>query len=49
MVTTADGFAERDAALLMLHERQKGRFAAHHRGRGQGLRYERFLCVRRVS
>jgi transposase len=25
MVTQADGFAERDAALLMLHERQKGR------------------------
>ena len=25
MVTTADGFAERDAALLMLHERQKDR------------------------
>ena len=25
MVTEADGFAERDAALLMLHERQKGR------------------------
>jgi transposase len=25
MVTTADGFAERDAALLMLDERQKGR------------------------
>ena len=25
MVTAADGFAERDAALLMLHERQKGR------------------------
>ena len=25
MVTTADGYAERDAALLMLHERQKDR------------------------
>ena len=25
MVTAADGFAERDAALLMLHERQKYR------------------------
>jgi len=25
MVTRADGYAERDAALLMLHEKQKGR------------------------
>ncbi len=37
MVTHADGYAERDAALLMLHETQKHRSLAYHRRRGQGL------------
>ena len=41
MVTHADGYAERDAALLMFDPETEGRFAAHHRGRRQGLRYQR--------
>jgi len=35
MVTHADGYAERDAALLMLAEKHQGR-APHHSGRRQG-------------
>ena len=37
MATTADGYAERDAALLMLDQRQKRRSQSGHPGRGQGL------------
>src|SRR5271155_1574821 len=32
MVTRADGYAERDAALLMLAQKQEGPFPPHHRG-----------------
>ena len=42
MVTTADGFAEREAALLMLREQRKRTQTAHHVGRGQGRRQQRF-------
>jgi transposase len=43
MVTQADGYAERDAALLMLKEKQEGgSLPAHHGGRRQGIRYEGF-------
>ena len=37
MVTHADGYAERDAALLMLEQQAAGPLAPHHRGRRQGL------------
>ena len=37
MATIADGHAERDAALLMLDQRQKRRSQSGHPGRGQGL------------
>ena len=42
MVTQADGYAEREAALLMLAGKAKGPHAPHHRGRGQGLRHQGF-------
>jgi hypothetical protein len=42
MVTQADGYAERDAALLMLAEKQEGPLTPHHGGRRQGLRHEGF-------
>ena len=40
MVTHADGYAERGAALLMLAQEQEGRSRRNHRGRRQGLRHE---------
>ena len=47
MVTEADGFAERDAALLMLHERQKGR--SRHITVGADKTYDTkdFVCTAR--
>ena len=39
MVTHADGTAERDAAMLMLYEKQKGHRRRIYRGRRQGLRH----------
>ncbi len=42
MVTHADGYAERDAALLMLKKAERPH-AAHHGGRGQGLRQQGFV------
>ncbi len=41
MATQADGHAERDAALLMLNERQTSSSQTHHGRRRQGLRHER--------
>ena len=38
MVTQADGYAEREAALADAGRQATGPFAAHHRRRGQGLR-----------
>ncbi len=42
MVTHADGYAERDAALLMLAEKQEGRSRRITVGCRQGLRHEGF-------
>jgi transposase len=40
MATTADGYTEREAALLLLETQRKQKQTAPHAGRGQGLRYE---------
>ena len=40
MATQADGYAEREAALLLLGAKQKGQLTADHRRCRQGLRYE---------
>jgi hypothetical protein len=42
MVIQADGYAEREAALLMLQEKRKGRKRRITVGRGQGLRHQGF-------
>ena len=42
-LTEADGYAERDAALLMAYQKRRKSSKAHDSGRGQGLRHPR-LC-----
>lgn len=47
MVTTADGFAERDAALMMLEERQKGRSQRIPVGADKAYNTEDFVTAAR--
>jgi len=49
MVTHADGFAERDAALLMLAERQQGRSRRITVGADKALRHQRIRTHPRSS